>query len=96
VFAQSWPDVEAYDGPTLLVQGTDDPLPSHAGRLAGRARADLRWLSGDHYVPVDDPETFTAVVARFCADVYGDPAVPVEAPAERRERRLRAAVQSVR
>lgn len=97
-FRPSWPDIEAYDGPTLLVQATGEPLASHAGRLAVRARADLRWLPGDHYAPIDDPGTFTAVVAQFCAEVYGDTAIPVstETAREGRGRGLRGPVRSMR
>jgi pimeloyl-ACP methyl ester carboxylesterase len=71
VYRPTWPDVEAYGGPTLLVHGTEEGLPEHAGKLAARAKANLRWIDGDHYAPMEATETFTAEVARFLDEVYG-------------------------
>ncbi|AGN02877.1 alpha/beta hydrolase fold protein [Salinarchaeum sp. Harcht-Bsk1] len=86
-FRQSWQDVEAYGGPTLIIHGDTELLAGQAGALAARAKANLRWIEGDHYAPMDDAETFTAEVARFLDDVY---AVQMEASAsENRSHRVR-------
>jgi pimeloyl-ACP methyl ester carboxylesterase len=69
-FRRFWPAVEAYRGPTLIVHGNEEPIASHAGGLAARAKANLRWVDGDHYAPVNDPETFTAGVTRFLGEAY--------------------------
>jgi len=68
-FRQFWPDVEAYGGPTLIIHGREEPIASHAGGLAVRAKANLRWIDGDHYAPMNDFETFTAEIARFIDEV---------------------------
>jgi pimeloyl-ACP methyl ester carboxylesterase len=69
-FRQFWPDIEAYGGPTLIIHGNEEPIASHAGGLAARAKANLRWIDGDHYAPVNNSGTFTAEVARFLDEVY--------------------------
>jgi len=59
--------LQQYDGPTLLVHGTDEPLASHARTLADRIDAPLRRFDGDHQAPIHRPEAFTDVVADFAA-----------------------------
>jgi pimeloyl-ACP methyl ester carboxylesterase len=74
-FRRFWPDVQAYDGPTLIIHGDEEPLARHAGGLAARAKANLRWIDGDHYAPMNDSETFTAEVTQFLDEVYADQTV---------------------
>ncbi|WP_225336303.1 alpha/beta fold hydrolase [Halomicrobium urmianum] len=69
-FRQFWPDLEAYGGPSLIIHGDTELLAKHAGGLAARAKANLRWIDGGHYAPMNNAETFTAEVARFLDEVY--------------------------
>jgi len=62
----------AYDGPTMLVHGTDEPLAGHASTLADRVDAPLRRFDGDHQAPIHRPDAFADLVAGF-ADRAIDP-----------------------
>jgi pimeloyl-ACP methyl ester carboxylesterase len=93
-FRRFWPDVEVYGGPTLIIHGNEEPIAGHAGSLAARAKANLRWIDGDHYAPMNDPETFTAEVARFLDDVYTDQTMG--AAYDDRNRRVRDLLRVVR
>lgn len=72
VFQETWPAVEAYDGPVLIVHGDSEAFAEHAGKLAARIKANLRWLDGGHNAPMHDIDAFTNEIERFLGDLHDD------------------------
>ena len=75
-FQDTWPILETYDGPTLIVHGTDEAFASHARELAERVDADLVRIDGDHQTPIQHPDAFGDVLADFADDVAIAPLAP--------------------
>lgn len=70
ILQRMWPHAEAYDGPTLIAHGGEEPLQDHAERLAERADAKLVWYDGGHQAPMDDTDEFAEIVREFLDGVY--------------------------
>lgn len=73
-------ELRSIDCPVLFVGGAADPAdPARALGIYRRELRDLRWEvipDASHLVPVEAPDTFTAILLRFLADV--------EQPSQRR------------
>jgi pimeloyl-ACP methyl ester carboxylesterase len=73
------PRLAAYPGPTLLVNGADDPLfrRGEGVFLAACRDGRLHVIEGaGHLVNSEQPEAFNAAVRRFATEVYGLDADP--------------------
>lgn len=68
-FQDTWTRLDAYDGPTTLVHGTDEPFAGHARTLADRVDAAVHRFDGDHQAPVHRPDAFADLVAEFATNV---------------------------
>lgn len=79
VLQPMWPHAEAYDGPTLIAHGEEEPLQDHAETLADRTDAQLVWYDGGHQAPMDNTDEFASLVRDFLEDVYREPQAEPEA-----------------